>query len=173
MDAIIHVLRCFEDPDIAHVEGPIDPLRDAEVVETELMLADLDSLEKRLVAAQKRARGGDKEAIASVALMEPLVGALREGRPGAIGRRAGPGRRPCKRLQLLTSKPVLYVCNVEEGAAASGNAFSARVRSARAQKERVSSWCQRRSRRRWRNCRRLIAASSWKGLACTTAASIA
>jgi ribosome-binding ATPase len=109
VDAIIHVLRCFEDPDIAHVEGSIDPLRDAEVVETELMLADLDSLEKRLVAAQKRARGADKEAIAAVALMEPLVAALREG------------------LQLLTSKPVLYVCNVEEAAAATGNAFSARV----------------------------------------------
>ncbi len=81
VDAIIHVLRCFEDPDIAHVEGSIDPLRDADVVETELMLADLDSLEKRLVTAQKRARGADKEAIAAVALMEPLVAALRDGRP--------------------------------------------------------------------------------------------
>ena len=80
------MLRCFEDPDIAHVEGAIDPLRDAEVVETELMLADLDSLEKRLVAAQKRARGGDKEAIAAVALMEPLVAALRDGQAGAVGR---------------------------------------------------------------------------------------
>ena len=87
------MLRCFEDPDIAHVEGAIDPIRDAEVVETELMLADLDSLEKRLFAAQKRARGGDKEAIASVALMEPLVVALREGRPRV------PPFRPSRRKQ--------------------------------------------------------------------------
>src|ERR1700744_3977113 len=81
VDAIIHVLRCFEDADIAHVGGPIDPIRDAEIVETELMLADLESLERRMVAAQKRARGGDKEAIASVSLMVPLVDALRQGRP--------------------------------------------------------------------------------------------
>jgi GTP-binding protein YchF len=126
VDAIIHVLRCFKDPDIAHVEGAIDPLRDAEVVETELMLADLESLEKRLVAAQKRARGGDKEAIAAVALMEPLVAALRDGRP--VRSVAAPGQAEAvRRLQLLTSKPVLYVCNVEESAAAIGNAFSAQV----------------------------------------------
>src|SRR5271166_1461973 len=126
VDAIIHVLRCFEDPDIAHVEGPIDPLRDAEVVETELMLADLDSLEKRLVTAQKRARGSDKEAVAGVALMEPLVGALREGRPVRSVVEAEQAEA-VKRLQLLTSKPVLYLCNVEETAAATGNAFSALV----------------------------------------------
>ncbi len=137
VDAIIHVLRCFEDDDITHVEGPIDPIRDAEVVETELMLADLDSLEKRLFAAQKRARGGDKEAIAGVALMEPLVAALRDGTP--VRAVAAPEQAEAvKRLQLLTSKPVLYVCNVEEGAAASGNAFSARVEQrARAEGARV------------------------------------
>jgi len=126
VDAIIHVLRCFEDPDIAHVEDAIDPIRDAEVVETELMLADLDSLEKRLVAAQKRARGGDKEAIAAAALMEPLVAALRDGRPVRSVVVADQAEA-VKRLQLLTSKPVLYLCNVEESAAATGNAFSARV----------------------------------------------
>src|SRR6201995_3550104 len=121
VDAIIHVLRCFEDNDIAHVEGAIDPLRDAEVVETELMLADLDSLEKRLVAAQKRARGNDKEAIASAALMEPLVAALRDGSP--VRSVVMPDQAEAvKRLQLLTSKPVLYLCNVEESAAAVGNA---------------------------------------------------
>jgi GTP-binding protein YchF len=126
VDAIIHVLRCFEDPDIVHIEGGIDPLRDAEVVETELMLADLDSLEKRLAAAQKRARGGEKEAIATVGLIEPLVLALREGRP--VRAVIGPDQvEAVKRLQLLSSKPVLYVCNVEERAAAAGNAFSARV----------------------------------------------
>ena len=101
VDAIIHVLRCFEDPDIAHVEGGIDPLRDADVVETELMLADLDSLEKRLVAAQKRARGGDKEAIASVALMEPLVGRAARGRP-VRSVVAAEQAEAVKRLQLLT-----------------------------------------------------------------------
>ena len=126
VDAIIHVLRCFEDPDIAHVEGPIDPLRDAEIVETELMLADLESLERRLLAAQKRARGGDKEAIASVVLMEPIVAALQAGKPARTA--VAPDQTEAvKRLQLLTTKPVLYVCNVEEGAAAEGNAFSARV----------------------------------------------
>jgi hypothetical protein len=126
VDAIIHVLRCFEDPDITHVEGPIDPIRDADVVETELMLADLDSLEKRLIAAQKRARGGDKEAIASVALMEPIVAALQDGKPARTA--VPPGQaEAANRLQLLTTKPVLYVCNVEEATAAEGNAFSARV----------------------------------------------
>ena len=126
VDAIIHVLRCFEDPDIVHVEGAIDPLRDADVVETELMLADLDSLEKRLTTAQKRARGADKEAIAAVALMEPLVAALREGRP--VRSVMTPDQAEAvRRLQLLTSKSVLYVCNVEEAAAATGNAFSAAV----------------------------------------------
>ncbi len=126
VDAIIHVLRCFEDSDITHVEGSIDPARDAEVVETELMLADLDSLEKRLLAAQKKSRGGDKESMAAVALMEPLVAALQEGRPARTAIPRGQ-EEAVRRLQLLTSKPVLYVCNVEEAAAASGNAFSAAV----------------------------------------------
>lgn len=127
VDAIIHVLRCFEDSDITHVEGSIDPLRDIEVVETELMLSDLESLERRLVQAQKRARGGDKESVAGVALMEPLVAALQAGRPARTA--IPPGEEEAvRRLQLLTSKPVLYVCNVEEASAATGNAFSTRVR---------------------------------------------
>ncbi len=128
VDAIIHVLRCFEDSDITHVEGSIDPLRDIEVVETELMLSDLDSLERRLIQAQKRARGGDKESIALVAIMEPLVAALQEGKPARTA--IPPGEEEAvRRLQLLTSKPVLYVCNVEEASAATGNAFSERVRA--------------------------------------------
>jgi GTP-binding protein YchF len=128
VDAIIHVLRCFEDSDITHVEGSIDPLRDIEVVETELMLSDLDSLERRLIQAQKRARGGDKESIAGVAIMEPLVAALQAGRPARTA--IPPGEdEAVRRLQLLTSKPVLYVCNVEEASAATGNAFSERVRA--------------------------------------------
>ncbi len=126
VDAIIHVLRCFEDGDVTHVEGSVDPIRDAETVETELMLADLDGLEKRLVAAQKKARGGDRESTALVAVMEPLVEALREGRPARSAIPKGE-EEAVRRLQLLTSKPVLYVCNVEEGAAATGYAHSARV----------------------------------------------
>jgi ribosome-binding ATPase len=128
VDAIIHVLRCFEDTDVSHVEGSIDPLRDADVVETELMLSDLDSLEKRLLAAQKKARGNDKESIALVALIEPLVKALQDGRP--VRAVVPPDQAEAvKRLQLLTSKPVLYVCNVDEGAAATGNAFSQLVQT--------------------------------------------
>ncbi|MFT8244506.1 redox-regulated ATPase YchF [Roseomonas sp. BN140053] len=126
VDAIIHVLRCFEDGDITHVEGSVDPIRDAETVETELMLADLDSLEKRLPAAQKKAKGGDKESIALVALMEPLIAALTAGRPARTAVPAGE-EAAVARLQLMTTKPVLYVCNVEEGSAATGNAHSARV----------------------------------------------
>jgi GTP-binding protein YchF len=137
VDAIIHVLRCFEDADVTHVEGSIDPLRDAEVVETELMLADLESLEKRLIAAQKKARGGDKESVALVALIEPIVTALQAGRPArtvVMPEQA----EAVRRLQLLTSKPVLYVCNVEEGAAATGNASSVQVEArARAEGARV------------------------------------
>ncbi|HVC63086.1 MAG TPA: redox-regulated ATPase YchF [Acetobacteraceae bacterium] len=126
VDAIVHVLRCFEDPDVTHVEDSIDPVRDVEIVDTELMLADLESLEKRLYAAQKKARGGDKESVAAVALMEPLVTALQAGRPARTA--IPPGQEEAvRRLQLLTSKPVLYACNVEEAAAAGGNAFSALV----------------------------------------------
>jgi GTP-binding protein YchF len=125
-DAIIHVLRCFEDSDITHVEGSIDPVRDAEVVETELMLADLESLEKRLVGLQKRARGGDKESAAQLALVEPIIAALSQGRAARTAIPAAE-RRQAERLQLLTAKPVLYVCNVEEASAATGNAFSAKV----------------------------------------------
>jgi GTP-binding protein YchF len=126
VDAIIHVLRCFEDPDVTHVEGSVDPIRDAETIETELMLADLDSLEKRLPAAQKKAKGGDKDSVALVALMEPIVAALQAGKPARTA--IPPGEAlAVSRLGLMTSKPVLYVCNVEESAAATGNAQSERV----------------------------------------------
>ncbi len=133
VDAIIHVLRCFEDPDVTHVEGGIDPVRDAEIVETELMLADLDSLERRLPALQKKARGGDRESAAQAALMEPIIGALQAGRAARTAI-APADVEAARRLQLMTSKPVLYVCNVEEASAAEGNAFSARV-AARARAE--------------------------------------
>ncbi len=126
VDAIVHVLRCFEDGDITHVEGSVDPIRDAETVETELMLADLDSLEKRQQGLVKRARGGDKEAQAQMALIEPLLKALQDGKPARFAVPKGEEEN-ARRLQLMTTKPVLYVCNVEEGAAATGNAHSARV----------------------------------------------
>ncbi|MBO1074062.1 redox-regulated ATPase YchF [Roseomonas marmotae] len=125
-DAIVHVLRCFEDSDVTHVEGSVDPLRDADIIETELMLADMDSIEKRLFGLQKRARGGDRESASQVALMEPILAALQDGKPARTAIPAGQ-EEAVRRLQLLTSKPVLYVCNVEEGSAAEGNAFSAKV----------------------------------------------
>ncbi|MDI3306401.1 MAG: redox-regulated ATPase YchF [Acetobacteraceae bacterium] len=126
VDAIIHVLRCFEDPDVTHVEGSVDPVRDAETVETELMLADLESLEKRQQGLVKRARGGDKEAQAQLALIEPIIATLQAGRPARTAVPKGE-EEAARRLQLLTTKPVLYVCNVEEASAATGNAYSARV----------------------------------------------
>ncbi|MDA8253347.1 MAG: redox-regulated ATPase YchF [Rhodospirillales bacterium] len=126
VDAVVHVLRCFEDSDVTHVEGSVDPIRDAETVETELMLADLESLQKRVPNLQKRARGGDKESAAQLALIEPILAALQDGKPARTAI-APADAEAARRLQLLTGKPVLYVCNVEEAAAATGNAHSARV----------------------------------------------
>ena len=126
VDAIVHVLRCFEDPDVTHVDGSVDPIRDAETVETELMLADLDSLEKRAPALQKKARGNDKEAAAQLALIEAILPALQEGRPARTAIPAGQ-EEAAGRLGLMTTKPVLYVCNVDEATAATGNGQSARV----------------------------------------------
>jgi GTP-binding protein YchF len=127
VDAIAHVLRCFVDSNVAHVERSVDPIRDAETVETELMLADLDSLEKRVPAMQKRARGGDKEAKQLLEVMEPVLAALRDGKPARTVEVAKEQRPLLKSLQLITSKPVLYVCNVDEGSAATGNEHSRRV----------------------------------------------
>ncbi|HZD26947.1 MAG TPA: redox-regulated ATPase YchF, partial [Alphaproteobacteria bacterium] len=127
VDAILHVLRCFEDGNVTHVHGRIDPVDDAETVETELMLADLESLERRVDAATKRARGGDKEAKSLLAVMERVVAALREGRPARTVARTAEEEKAFQGLQLLSAKPVLYICNVEEATAAGGNAYSARV----------------------------------------------
>jgi len=138
VDAIAHVLRCFEGGDVTHVEGSIDPLRDAETVETELMLADLDSLEKRHANAIKKARGGDKEAKAQVEVMEPVLALLRDGKPARLFKPSAEQKPVLDQLQLLTAKPVLYVCNVEEASAAQGNTLSAKV-AARAKAEGASS----------------------------------
>lgn len=122
VDAIAHVLRCFEDTEITHVDGDVNPVRDAATVETELMLADLDSLEKRMAALVKKSRGGDTEAKADLALMEKLFTHLSDGKP--VRNTDGLNEAEAHRLpylQLLTSKPVLYVCNVAEGDAATGN----------------------------------------------------
>jgi GTP-binding protein YchF len=127
VDAIAHVLRCFEDSDVTHVEGGIDPLRDAETVETELMLADLDSLEKRVDNLTKKARGQDKEAIAQLDLVKRAIDALSNGKPARTVARKDEEEATFQSLQLITAKPVLYVCNVEESAAATGNALSAKV----------------------------------------------
>ena len=127
-DAIAHVLRCFEDPDVTHVEGRIDPIADAETVETELMLADLESVEKRLAGLQRKLRGGgDKEAAVQATLLDAAKVALELGRPARTVAVAEEKRRAWRLLQLLTGKPVLYVCNVEEASAASGNVQSAAV----------------------------------------------
>ena len=129
VDAIIHVLRCFEGGDVTHVENSVDPVRDAETVETELMLADLDSLEKRLYAAQKKAKGGDVEAKEQIAVMEPALAALQAGQPARtiLPKLDAEKQKIFKLLQLVTAKPVLYVANVGESDAATGNALSERV----------------------------------------------
>jgi GTP-binding protein YchF len=127
VDAIAHVLRCFEDGNVVHVEGHPDPIRDAETVETELMLADLDSLERRAAAAQKRARGNDKEAKAFLDLAEPVLAGLRDGRPARAAALPEERRSALKGLQLLSAKPVLYIANVDEASAARGNVESERV----------------------------------------------
>ncbi len=129
VDAVVHVLRCFEDDDITHVEGRIDPLADAGTVETELMLADMESLEKRLPGLQKKAKLNDKEALAQLALIEPCIAALQAGKPARTVRAglAADELKLFRSLQLLTGKPVLYVCNVAESDAAAGNARSAAV----------------------------------------------
>ncbi|MBL8837831.1 MAG: redox-regulated ATPase YchF [Alphaproteobacteria bacterium] len=127
VDAIAHVLRCFTGGDVTHVEGSVDPLRDRDIVETELMLADLDSLERRANAAVKKSRGNDAEAKAQLAVMEPLLALLREGKPGRAFVPTAEQAPLVKQLQLITTKPILYVCNVAEADAAAGNAFSAKV----------------------------------------------
>ena len=127
-DAIAHVLRCFEDGDITHVEGRIDPVADAETIETELMLADLESIEKRLANLARKLRGGgDKDAADQDRLLRMALVALEAGRPARSVKVVENDLRQWRLLQLLTSKPVLYVCNVEEACAANGNAQSARV----------------------------------------------
>ncbi|MBC7157994.1 MAG: redox-regulated ATPase YchF [Rhodobacteraceae bacterium] len=127
VDAIAHVLRCFEDGDITHVEGRVDPVADAETIETELMLADLESIERRLANLVRKLRGGEREAVQQDRLLRAAQQALEAGRPARTVAVAAEDARAWGMLQLLTAKPVLYVCNVAEADAATGNAHSARV----------------------------------------------
>ncbi len=127
VDAIAHVLRCFEDDDVTHVEGRIDPVADAETIETELMLADLDSIERRLANLSRKLRGGDAEALVQDRLLRAALAALEDGRPARSVTIAEEDAKAWAMLQLLTAKPVLYVCNVEESSAATGNSQTARV----------------------------------------------
>jgi hypothetical protein len=127
VDAIAHIVRCFEDDNVVHVENSVDPIRDIETVETELMLADLESLERRTVAAQKRSRGGDKEARDQLAIIEPVLAGLQEGIPARRAALSPEQQADLKALQLLSAKPVLYIANIDEASAAAGNELSRRV----------------------------------------------
>ncbi|MCX7676517.1 MAG: redox-regulated ATPase YchF [Alteraurantiacibacter sp.] len=128
VDAVIHVLRCFENDDIQHVDNRVDPVADAETVETELMLADLESLERRVPAAQKKAAQGDREQKVIASVLGQALDLLRQGKPARlVVPRDEEEARVLAQAQLLTAKPVLYVCNVDEESAASGNAHSDRI----------------------------------------------
>ena len=128
VDAIIHVLRCFEGGDVTHVEGRVDPIADAETVETELMLSDLDSLERRVPNLVKKAQQGDKEAKIEASVLGQALDLLRASKPARLVKpKDAEEAKALTRAQLLTAKPVLYVCNVDEGEAATGNAHSERV----------------------------------------------
>lgn len=134
VDAIIHVVRCFEDGDITHVEGSVDPIRDIETIDTELMLADLDSVDRQIANAEKKAKGGDKDAKLLHGILLKVKALLDAGKPARLVALADDEIKPFKGLQLMTAKPILYVCNVAEADAANGNALSTLV-AARAQAE--------------------------------------
>ena len=173
VDAVAHVLRCFEDDDITHVEGKIDPVGDAETVETELMLADLESLEKRIKPLEKKANSGEKEAKEQLALMMKAVVLLREGKPARLAELSPEERGPYSQLGLMTAKPVLYVCNVEEGSAATGNEILRQGRSHGQGRRRRARGDLRQDRRRNRaaagraSARIFWTASGWKSPAST------
>jgi GTP-binding protein YchF len=134
VDAVAYVLRCFDDGDVTHVENRIDPIADAETVETELMLSDLDSLERRLPAIEKKAKQGDKDAKVQADVMQAALGMLRDGKPARLVKVSDEQRPVFQQLQLLTSKPVVYVANVDEASALGGNDYTKRV-EARAKAE--------------------------------------
>ncbi len=126
-DAIAHVLRCFEDDDVTHVDGRVNPVEDAETIETELMIADMESIEKRLQNIVRKVRGGDKEAVQQERLLKTALATLEDGKPARTVEVDDEDKKAWDMLQLLTTKPILYVCNVDEDEAAEGNAHSAAV----------------------------------------------
>lgn len=126
-DAIAHVLRCFDDGDVTHVDGRVNPVEDAETIEMELMLADMESIEKRLANLSRKIRGGDKEAVEQERLLKDALAMLEAGKPARMVEVSEDDAKTWKSLQLLSSKPILYVCNVDEGNAATGNDYSAAV----------------------------------------------
>jgi GTP-binding protein YchF len=134
VDAVAYVLRCFEDSDVIHVEGRVDPIADADTIETELMLADLDSLERRIPTLERKVRGQDKEAKKALELIEQALDLLRDGKPARLADIAEEDRAAFNALNLLTAKPVLYVANVDEASASTGNKYSKLVEE-RARKE--------------------------------------
>ena len=127
VDAVAYVVRCFDDGDVTHVENRIDPIADADTVETELMLSDMDSLERRAAAAEKKGKAGDKDAKAQAEVMLAALALLREGKPARLLKVTDEQRPIFEQLQLLTSKPIVYVANVDEGSAAEGNSHTRRV----------------------------------------------
>ena len=127
VDAVIHVLRCFVDENVTHVEGKVGPVRDAETVETELMLADMEMLEKRVTSLSKKARGNDKTAVTQLAMVERVLSDLQKGQPARNIEILEDDKKTFDMLQLLSAKPVLYVCNVEENSASEGNTLSDKV----------------------------------------------
>ena len=127
VDAVAHVLRCFEDSDVTHVEGRVDPLADADTIETELMLADIESIEKRLQNLSRKVRGGDEEAVQQERLLQSALKQLEQGMPARSVSVEDEDQKAWQMLQLLTAKPILYVCNVEENSAATGNSHSNKV----------------------------------------------
>lgn len=133
-DAILYVLRCFEDDDVTHVEGSVDPIRDAEIIETELLLADMESLERQIVNTEKKARGADKEAKERLEIMKRVKLLLDEGKPARLAEISADEQKAFNSLQLLTSKPVLYVCNVGENELATGNDYTKVVDTMAAEK---------------------------------------
>ena len=160
-DAIAHVLRCFEDGDVTHVEGRVDPVSDADTIETELMIADLESVERRLANLVRKVRGGDKDAVAQERLLKAAQAALEDGRPARGVAVAEDDARLWAGLQLLTTKPILYVCNVDEGSAATGNAIRRRWRRWPRRRARRTWSSPRPSRRSWRSCPTTSRRRSW------------
>ena len=127
VDAIIHVLRCFEDVDITHVEGDINPIRDAEIIETELVLADLETVERRIANMEKKVKSGDKSLFPQYELLKEIVALLAEGKPARLLPSSTNNYELIKQLQLITSKPIMYVSNVLEDDAVDGNEYSKKV----------------------------------------------